>query len=233
MSLDLESLRFGDDGLLPVVVQDVASGTVLMLAYANREAVARTLAEGRVWFWSRSRQSLWCKGETSGNFLRLVSLYADCDRDALLVRVDPQGPTCHRLVRSCFDASSEEAVPSALELGWLDDVLSRRADADPAASYTARLLAAGPQRIARKVGEEATETVIAAVGGGSRDELCSEAGDLIYHLLLLLRSGQVTAADLARELRRRHLEPAAAPSRKPEAPPDPAPAESTSAEETS
>ena len=161
--IDPATLRFDDRGLIPVVVQDVGSGAVLMLAYADREAVEQTLATGQAHFWSRSRQALWKKGETSGNTLQVVEVTADCDGDALLVRARPAGPTCHRGTRSCFEPN-----PARLELGWLAAVLESRRDADPAESYTARLLAEGIERIAQKVGEEGVETAIAAVSPAAR-----------------------------------------------------------------
>jgi phosphoribosyl-ATP pyrophosphohydrolase/phosphoribosyl-AMP cyclohydrolase len=208
MTLDLSSLRFDDRGLLPVVVQDAGSGAVLMLAYANREAVERTLTTGQAHFWSRSRQSLWKKGETSGNTLQVVDVTADCDGDALLVRALPAGPTCHRGTRSCFEPN-----PARLELGWLAAVLESRRGADPATSYTARLLARGIERIAQKVGEEGVETAIAAVssvlqGPGDGDErrkaLIGEASDLLYHLLVLLQASGVDPAEIKDELIGRH-----------------------------
>ncbi|MEM7482479.1 MAG: bifunctional phosphoribosyl-AMP cyclohydrolase/phosphoribosyl-ATP diphosphatase HisIE [Acidobacteriota bacterium] len=219
LTLDLDALTFDAAGLIPVIVQEVATGAVRMMAWANGEALERTVATREAWFWSRSRQGLWKKGETSGNTLAVVSLHADCDGDTLLMRVDPNGPTCHRGERSCFDAPGGEAVAAHLELGWLDAVLAGRAAADPAESYTARLLAAGAERIARKVGEEATETVIAALAeahDSDGDGLAGEAADLLYHLLLLLRSRGVPAERLAAELRRRHIAPPAARPAKPE-----------------
>ena len=183
-ALDLAAIRWNADGLVPVVAQDIGSGAVLMLAWADREAVERTLATGLAWFWSRSRRRLWQKGETSGNVLRVAGVAADCDGDTLLYRVDAEGPACHRGTRTCFegggfeDRGSEEGgseggddgaprsranAGAALELGWLAEVIAERRGADPAASYTARLLAAGIDRAARKVGEEATEVVIAAL----------------------------------------------------------------------
>ncbi len=201
-------LRYDDRGLVPVVVQDVGSGAVLMLAYANREAVKRTLATGQVWFWSRSRQSLWRKGETSGNTLTLVDLVVDCDGDALLVRARPAGPACHRGTRTCFEPN-----PARIELGWLAEILHGRAGADPRESYTARLLAQGIERIAQKVGEEGVETAIAAVVAASeqgehkdkrRTALVGEAADLLYHLLVLLQASGVDPAEVAQELLRRH-----------------------------
>lgn len=198
--LDPKSLTYDDKGLLPVVVQDVTSGAVLMLAYANQQAVELTLETGKAHFWSRSRKQLWCKGETSGNVLEVVEVTTDCDRDALLVRAHPAGPTCHKGTRSCFEPNV-----STLELGWLDDVLRQRAEADPAQSYTARLLQEGIARVAQKVGEEGVETVIAAMKGeGGKEELVNEAADLLYHLLVLLRASGVEAGEVASELRRRH-----------------------------
>ena len=192
--LDPGSLRYDEKGLLPVVVQDEGSGAVLMLAFADREAVEKTLETGEAHFWSRSRQALWRKGETSGNTLSVVSVTADCDGDALLVRARPQGPICHRGTRSCFEPN-----PARLELGWLAAALALRRGADPASSYTARLLAAGVPRIAQKVGEEAVETVVAAVAGRPK-ELVSESADLLYHLLVLLEASEVDPGEVAQEL---------------------------------
>jgi phosphoribosyl-ATP pyrophosphohydrolase/phosphoribosyl-AMP cyclohydrolase len=204
--IDPANLRFDDRGLIPVVVQDIGSGAVLMLAYANREAVERTLATRQVWFWSRSRQALWRKGETSGNTLEMVEMTADCDGDALLVRALPAGPTCHRGTRTCFEPN-----PARLELGWLAEFLKTREGADPAESYTARLLAAGVERIAQKVGEEGVETAIAAValeargeGEDRRQRFIEEATDLIFHLLVLLQASGVEPEKVASELLRRH-----------------------------
>ena len=196
--IDPATLQFDDRGLIPVVVQDIGSGAVLMLAYANREAVERTLATGEVWFWSRSRQELWHKGATSGNTLTLVEMTADCDSDALLVRARPAGPACHRGTRTCFEPN-----PAQLELGWLAAFLRERAGADPAESYTARLIAEGIERVAQKVGEEAVETVIAAVAG-HRQALIGEATDLLYHLLVLLQASGVEPEEITAELLKRH-----------------------------
>jgi phosphoribosyl-ATP pyrophosphohydrolase/phosphoribosyl-AMP cyclohydrolase len=208
--IDPATLCYDDRGLLPVVVQDVGSGAVLMLAWANREAVERTLATGQVWFWSRSRQALWHKGETSGNTLELVSMTADCDSDALLVRARPAGPACHRGTRTCFEPN-----PARLELGWLAEFLAARAGADPKESYTARLLAEGVERVAQKVGEEGVETAIAAVSLVARGEgdgdaaarraaLTGEATDLIYHLLVLLQASGIAPEEITAEILRRH-----------------------------
>jgi phosphoribosyl-AMP cyclohydrolase / phosphoribosyl-ATP pyrophosphohydrolase len=208
-ALDLGSLRFDERGLLPVVVQDVASGAVLMLAWADREAVEKTLETGFAHFWSRSRRALWKKGETSGNVLSVVEALADCDGDSLLLRAVPAGPTCHRGTRSCFEPN-----PARLELGWLARALAARRGADPAGSYTARLLGAGVERIAQKVGEEGVETALAAVaaahaGAGEgaetrREALAGEAADLVYHLLVLLLASGLGPEDVAEVLLGRH-----------------------------
>jgi phosphoribosyl-AMP cyclohydrolase / phosphoribosyl-ATP pyrophosphohydrolase len=207
-AVDPASLKYDDRGLVAVVVQDVGSGAVLMQAFANREAVERTLATGQAWFWSRSRQSLWKKGETSGNTLDVVEVVADCDGDALLVRARPAGPACHRGTRSCFEPN-----PARLELGWLAAVLESRRGADPETSYTARLLSRGIERIAQKVGEEGVETAIAAVSASARGEgegrerrtaLVGEATDLLYHLLVLLQASGIDPEEISRELERRH-----------------------------
>jgi phosphoribosyl-ATP pyrophosphohydrolase/phosphoribosyl-AMP cyclohydrolase len=195
--IDPAALAYDEKGLVPVVVQELGSGAVLMLAYANREAVERTLETGQVHFWSRSRQALWRKGETSGNTLAVVEITADCDGDALLVRARANGPTCHRGTRSCFEPN-----PARLELGWLTAALEHRSAADPEESYTARLRAAGVPRIAQKVGEEAVEAVVAAVAG-RRDELVLETADLLYHLLVLQLASGVDPAEVAAELLRR------------------------------
>jgi phosphoribosylformimino-5-aminoimidazole carboxamide ribotide isomerase len=200
---DPNLLLFDDRGLLAVIVQEEGSGAVLMLAWANREAIDLTLESGDAWFFSRSRQELWRKGATSGNELKVVSVAADCDADAVLYRVRAAGPACHTGSRTCFDSRPGSKNPAALELGWLYSILEERRHASPEESYTARLLAAGRPRIAQKVGEEAVETVIAALSG-DRDSLVGEAADLIYHLLVLLLECGVEPAELARKLQSRH-----------------------------
>ena len=204
--LDPAGLTYDDRGLLPVVAQDEASGAVLMLAYADREAVELTLSTRQAHFWSRSRRELWRKGATSGNTLEVREVLTDCDRDTLLLRVRPAGPACHRGSRSCFEPNA-----ARLELGWLWRVLEARQNAGAEDSYTARLLAAGLPRVAQKVGEEAVETVIAALdgtGGGKdtdgRNALVEEGADLLYHLLVLLLASGVEPGQLAAELQNRH-----------------------------
>ncbi len=206
--LDPSTLTYDDRGLLPVVVQDEASGAVLMVAWADREAVERTLATGQAHFWSRSRRRLWKKGETSGNTLEVVEVLADCDRDTLLVRARPAGPACHRGTRTCFEPN-----PARLELGWLWRVLEDRREAAPEASYTARLLAKGLPRVAQKVGEEAVETVIAGLDPSPDGEeaVVAEASDLLYHLLVLLLARGVAPERLAAELEKRHTGAGGAP----------------------
>lgn len=184
--------------LLPVVVTDAADGALLMLAWANAEAVAATESTGQAHFWSRSRDELWRKGSTSGNTLDVVSVAVDCDADALQYRVRPAGPACHTGSRSCFEGESR------FDLAALARVIAARRDADPATSYTARLLAGGARRPAEKVTEEAGELSAAALAG-TDDEVVNEAADLLYHALVLLESRGIALADVESELARRHV----------------------------
>ncbi len=187
-------------GLIPCVVQDAATLQVLMLAYMDEAALAETRASGEATFFSRSRGGRWRKGETSGNRLRVVALEADCDGDTILMSVTPAGPACHLNTTSCFGAAD---APGLGRLARLEQTIAARAaDADPASSYTARLLAAGPKRIAQKVGEEGVETALAGVAGDAA-EVASEAADLIYHLLVLLRVRGLTFADVLGVLEKR------------------------------
>ena len=183
-------------GLLPAIVQDAATLRVLMLGYMSRESLALTLASGRVAFFSRSRQALWTKGESSGNTLDLVSIETDCDRDTLLVLARPHGPTCHTGAVSCFTQAPHDAVAA------LDAVVAQRQAADSDASYTRRLFDAGIARIAQKVGEEGVETALAAVTADP-EALCGEAADLTYHLLVLLRARGLEWNTVRAELARR------------------------------
>ncbi len=194
-----DGLVFDEAGLLPVVVQDRASGDVLMVAWANAEALARTAETGLAHFWSRSRESLWRKGETSGNGLRVVEVRADCDGDTLLLVVDPEGPACHTGARTCFGETSPTAAGMLEELAR---VIAERAEAPPEESYTARLLAKGPDQVLKKIGEEATEVVLA--GRAQSDErLAEETADLLYHLLVALHQRALPLARVMDELRRR------------------------------
>lgn len=204
LSLDLDALRFDERGLVAAVAQDAFTGRVLMLAWASREAVEKTVETGEAWFWSRSRGELWRKGATSGNTLAVVGLAADCDGDALLLSVIPAGPACHTGATSCF-----AAAPGGMDLGALERIVASRADADPAESYTARLLAEGAARIAQKVGEEATEVVVAALSSAGdeaadRARLVEETSDLLFHLAVLLRARGVAVEEVAAELAARH-----------------------------
>ena len=204
---------FGPDGLVPAIVQDVHDGRVLMLAWMDAEALAATGATGEVHFHSRSRDRLWRKGETSGNVLRLVSVSADCDADALLVTVDPVGPTCHRGTRSCFDVDGAPPVGDNQGFAFLETLwttIADRVERRPAGSYTARLLDGGVDAVARKVTEEATEVLLAAKddavssSDATRGALTGEAADLLYHLLVLLAERDVPPADVMDTLRGRH-----------------------------
>lgn len=192
-----------DGGLLPAIVQDARSGQVLMLGYMNKQALRATLAERQVTFYSRSKQRLWTKGETSGNFLKLVDITADCDQDALLVLATPSGPTCHLGTRSCFaDARQSEATGLSF-LAQLEEVIAQRIGERPQGSYTAQLWSQGQGRMAQKVGEEGVEVALAAVTGAD-GALVSEAADLVFHLALLLRSRGLSLASVVQELEQRH-----------------------------
>ena len=202
--MSLSELDFDKGGgLLPAIVQDAGSGAVLMLGYMNREALAATQARGRVVFWSRSKQRLWEKGETSGNTLELVDIVADCDRDTLLVLATPRGPACHLGTRTCFGEEPHTAVEKLSFLGRLESVIEQRVSDAPETSYTARLFAQGPRRLAQKVGEEGVEVALAGVGGAD-GELLSESADLLFHLLVLLRSRGLRLEQVVSELASRH-----------------------------
>ena len=228
-----EGVAWDPGGLVPAVVQDAADGRVLMVAYVDAEALAATLATGEVHFHSRTRDRLWRKGESSGDVLRLVDVALDCDGDALLMQTNPVGPTCHRGTRSCFDAAddaasspadnaaaarsaSPAAAAPAQGFEWLETLwatIDARAAADPAASYTARLVTAGVDAPSRKVAEEATEVLMAAkddaVASGdrreaTRDALTGEVADLLYHTLVLLRERELPPSAVIARLRGRH-----------------------------
>jgi phosphoribosyl-AMP cyclohydrolase / phosphoribosyl-ATP pyrophosphohydrolase len=218
MSIAAPEVRFGPDGLVPAVVQDVADGRVLMLAWMDAEALGATLATGEVHFHSRSRGRLWRKGETSGNVLRLRGLATDCDADALLVTAEPVGPTCHRGTRSCFDPDGAPSERLGQGFAWLETLwstIASRASARPAGSYTAELLAGGVDAVSRKVVEEATEVVLAAkddagaeASGADRtathEHLAEETADLLYHALVLLVERGATPRDALAVLQVRH-----------------------------
>ncbi|HLV00184.1 MAG TPA: bifunctional phosphoribosyl-AMP cyclohydrolase/phosphoribosyl-ATP diphosphatase HisIE [Acidobacteriota bacterium] len=190
------------NGLLPAIVQDVETGRVLMLGYMNRQALEHTLNSGEVTFWSRSREALWTKGETSGNKLTLEGVYPDCDNDTLLVVVRPLGPTCHRGTLSCFSETSKGL--SRLEfLGELQQLIRKRRAELPEGSYTTRLFHAGVEEIAKKVGEEGVEVALSAFQSPQRS--LEESADLIYHLLVLLVARDLTFQDVIAELESRHF----------------------------
>ncbi len=199
-----DRVRFGDDGLVPAIVQDAETGRVLTLAWMNAEALGRTLERGETWFWSRSRGALWHKGETSGNTQAVTAVATDCDDDAVLVAVRPAGPACHTGAVACFHTPLQgEVGGDAAPFSALPDleavIRQRAADADPASSYTAALIAKGIDTMCKKVGEEATEVAIAAKGG-ERDQVIYESADLLYHLVVLWQSLDVRLADVAEEL---------------------------------
>lgn len=187
------------DGMMPAIVQHAVSGEVLMHGYMNEQALANTLESGKVTFWSRTKQRLWTKGESSGHFLNVVSITPDCDNDTLLVLVNPVGPTCHLGTSSCFSP----AAPDWTFLYQLEQLLAERKHADPKSSYTASLYASGTKRIAQKVGEEGVETALAATVN-DRFELTNEASDLIYHLLVLLQDQDLNLSTIINNLRERH-----------------------------
>ena len=186
------------DGLLPVIIQDATTLKVLMLGYMNEEAFGKSVETGLVTFWSRTRQALWTKGETSGNYLHVVDMWADCDGDTLLIKARPDGPTCHRGTTACFDTPEDEGF-----IRTLAGVVADRHAKMPEGSYTTKLFIKGPKAIGKKVVEEAAEAVIGAVDG-NRDRFVYEASDLIYHLLVLLEQQGISLPDLERELAFRH-----------------------------
>lgn len=193
-------------GLLPAIVQDAVSGAVLMLGYMNREALAATQATGRVTFWSRSKGRLWTKGETSGHYLEMKQIAADCDRDTLLIMADPTGPACHLGTSTCWgDGAPRSAAQQFAFLGSLEQVITRRIATRPPGSYTAKLLAEGTRRIAQKVGEEGLELALAGVAQ-SDPEIIGEAADLLFHMLLLLKAKGLSLSQVIVELETRHAD---------------------------
>ncbi len=204
MSLDISKVDFEKiQGLVPAIVQDADTGAVLMLAYMNREALEQTLARKRAVFFSRSKQRLWEKGETTGHTLDVVDVALDCDNDTLLVTARPRGPACHNGTVTCFGNEPRSAVGSIAFLAKLESVIAQRANDKPEASYTARLLEKGLSRIAQKVGEEGVETALAAVGD-QNEKVVDESADLLFHLLVLLRARGIALADVVRALEARH-----------------------------
>ncbi len=203
-----KTVQFDDRGLIPAVVQNATSGRVLMVAFMNQESLDKTLETGAVHFWSRSRNELWRKGATSGHVMKVVEVIADCDQDCLLVRVQPEGPACHTGQTSCFftpllsDADNPGETVFSETIGELSELIRDRHQTRPKGSYTARLFDGGVDRIAKKVGEEAAEVIIAAKNNDA-DELCRESADLLYHLLVLWEQAGVSPAAVGEELKRR------------------------------
>ncbi len=199
---DIDALKWPDNGLLPVIVQHAISGKVLMQGYANAQALRHTLASNQVTFYSRRKQRLWTKGESSGHFLTLQSMVADCDLDSILLMAFPEGPTCHVGTETCWHDDAHNS-PALSFLTDLEQVIASRQGADPKSSYTASLFARGVKRIAQKVGEEGVESALAAMAG-DKEELKNEAADLIFHLLVLLRSQDLALNDVIDVLKARH-----------------------------
>lgn len=197
MEIDFDKLG----GLVPAIVQDARTKNVLMLGFMNREAYDKTVATGKVTFWSRSRNCLWTKGETSGNYLNLVEVRNDCDKDTLLVKAIPDGPTCHTGTDTCW--GEDNSATPLLFLTELQDFIEKRHEEMPEGSYTTSLFRKGINRIAQKVGEEALETVIEATNG-SNDKMVYEASDLLYHLIVMLTEKGLRIEDVAGELQKRH-----------------------------
>ena len=197
MTIDFEK----GQGLVPAIIQDAETKTVLMLGYMNKEAYQKTVETGRVTFWSRTRNTLWTKGETSGNFLNLVEIKNDCDQDTLLIKVHPDGPTCHKGTDTCWGEKNESNP--LLFLTELQNFIEKRHEEMPEGSYTTSLFKDGLNRMAQKVGEEALELVIEATNG-TNERLIYEGSDMLYHLIVLLTSKGLRIEDMARELMERH-----------------------------
>jgi len=198
----LQKAKFGADGLIPAVVQDARTREVLTVAYMNREALQRTVERRETWFWSRSRKELWHKGETSGNLQTVVNVHLDCDEDAVLVEVEPKGPACHTGAYSCFGV--EPGIEGVL--ADLYKLIEQRKELRPEGSYTTYLFNSGLDKILKKVGEEATETVVAAKNPDA-GRLTSETADLLYHVIVLLVERGVELEDVIRELNERRKQP--------------------------
>ena len=200
-----DELKFDERGLIPAVVTDAATGRVLTLAYMNRESLEISMERGLTCFWSRSRQKLWLKGETSGNFQHIVSITADCDRDALTVAVNPDGPACHLGTDSCFEYPVyESGEAEKFSARGLMELLEDRKTAPKEGSYTSYLFDKGLDKILKKVGEECTEVIVAGKGG-DRKETVYEIADLTYHVMVLMVQMGISMDDVARELASRHV----------------------------
>ena len=206
MLIDWEKVKFDERGLVPAIVQDAQSKEVLMMAYMNRESLQKTIETGETWFWSRSREELWHKGATSGNTQKVISISLDCDGDTLLMKVNPAGPACHENTYTCFQPIQGEDTSVEDRFGILaslEALIAKRDAERPEGAYTTYLFEKGVDKILKKVGEEASEVIIAAKNR-SHDELRYEASDLIYHLLVLLREQQLPLDEVMKELASRH-----------------------------
>jgi len=196
--MNIDELNFDERGLIPAIVQDARTREVLTLAYMNEESIARTIETGETWFWSRSRNELWHKGETSGNTQSVVALHSDCDNDAIVVLVNPAGPACHTGARSCFESTAADEDLGLL-LNTLYELIESRERQRPEGSYTTYLFNSGLDKILKKVGEESSETIIAAKNE-DRTRLTAEVADLVYHLLVLLVARGITLDEIRAEL---------------------------------
>jgi phosphoribosyl-ATP pyrophosphohydrolase/phosphoribosyl-AMP cyclohydrolase len=203
VSVDVAAVVFNRDGLVPAIVQDVRTGAVLMLGYMNREALEQTLARRRAVFYSRSKQRLWEKGETTGHTLDVVDIALDCDADTLLISAHPRGPACHNGTLTCFGNEPRSAAGEIAFLAALEGIVEQRATQKPEASYTARLLDKGIAKVAQKVGEEGVETALAGVAE-TPEKVIEESADLLFQLLVLLRARGVPLRDVVRKLESRH-----------------------------
>lgn len=203
--IDIKELKFDEKGLIPAIVTDAVSGRVLTLAYMNRESLQKTLDTELTCFWSRSRQTLWTKGETSGNYQHVVSITADCDKDALLVKVEPDGPACHLGTTSCFENPVwQSETRSEFSADGLMALLAGRKEKLPEGSYTTYLFQKGLDKILKKVGEESTEVIIAAKAEDKKETIY-EIADLAYHVMVLMTEAGITLEDVRRELASRHV----------------------------
>lgn len=206
----IQKLKFDEKGLIPAVIQDVKTGTVLMVAYMNRESLEKTLQEGRTYFFSRSRQALWAKGDTSGHIQKVDSIHYDCDADTLLVLVYQTGAACHEGTFSCFSdkplvEGEKNIAPEWSVLSRLEDLIKDRKEKMPENSYTTYLFEKGIDKILKKIGEETAEVIIAAKGG-KKEEVVYETADLIYHLMVMLREQNIDIREIWQELAKRHKE---------------------------
>ena len=203
--INIDDIKFGENGLIPAIVIDSLSKKVLMMAYMNRESLEITMEKGLACFWSRSRKELWTKGETSGNYQHVVSITADCDRDTLLLEVEPDGPACHMGTESCFEYPLwKSSVLTSFSSDGLYELLKDRKETMPEGSYTSYLFSKGTDKILKKVGEESTEVIIAAKAE-DKAETVYEIADLAYHIMVLMVQQGIGLDDIRKELASRHI----------------------------